>query len=483
MAPEQGRGEVVGTRADLFSLGCVLYHMAVGQPPFRAPDSVSLLVAVATVQPAPPRAVNPAVPPALSDLILRLLAKKPEDRPPSARAVADALQTLEQTDLAPVRRQPSRRLLVAAAVAAVPVVGCLLLLPAVLRHGNEQGALTHRPDDSSKAAAPESPGVVRLVELRRFPGHNESVETVAFSPDGKQVLSGGADGKALLWDINGGPPLREFTHGEVVHWVAFLPDGHRAVTGGGDVRRNGGDVEGRDFAVRLWDLDTGKEVRRFEGHKRRVTGLAVSSDGHRLLTGSIDGTVRFWDVDTGQQLRISQHDSGVWCVDLTPDGRWALSGAGDGKVQLWDPQADRIRHLRRQKTDVLGVAFAPDGKHALTGAVGSMMRLYDLDSGEPVKEYPHPTGVDSVAFSPNGRRAVSTSGYHQDKGGVYPADEDYRVRLWDVATGWELARTEEYPEVPTVAVFSPDGHYILCGGDAMHLLEIQDAPAAPAGKP
>jgi hypothetical protein len=91
MAPEQARGGVVDARADLFSLGCVLYRTATGQPPFRGKDTLAVLSALALDEPRPPRELNPEVPPALSDLVMALLAKRPEDRPPSAQAVSAAL--------------------------------------------------------------------------------------------------------------------------------------------------------------------------------------------------------------------------------------------------------------------------------------------------------------------------------------------------------------------------------------------------------
>jgi hypothetical protein len=96
MAPEQAAGEQVGPRCDLFSLGVVLYRLCTGTQPFRGKDTISTLLAVATQDPQPPAAVRPEVPAALSELVMRLLAKKPEDRPASARAVADALQRLEK---------------------------------------------------------------------------------------------------------------------------------------------------------------------------------------------------------------------------------------------------------------------------------------------------------------------------------------------------------------------------------------------------
>jgi formylglycine-generating enzyme required for sulfatase activity len=96
MAPEQAGGEVVDARCDLFSLGCVLYRLCTGVLPFKGKDSISTLLAVATENPKTPTQLNPQVPPALSELVMRLLAKKPDQRPPSAQVVAEALEGMEK---------------------------------------------------------------------------------------------------------------------------------------------------------------------------------------------------------------------------------------------------------------------------------------------------------------------------------------------------------------------------------------------------
>jgi serine/threonine protein kinase len=96
MAPEQAEGDSVDARADLFSLGCVLYRMCTGQLPFRGETTIATLLAVATEPPRPLHLLNPLLPKALADLVMQLLAKRPDDRPGSARAVAEALAAIEQ---------------------------------------------------------------------------------------------------------------------------------------------------------------------------------------------------------------------------------------------------------------------------------------------------------------------------------------------------------------------------------------------------
>jgi WD40 repeat protein len=106
--------------------------------------------------------------------------------------------------------------------------------------------------------------------------------------------------------------------------VAVTPDGKHVVSGSGD------------NTVRLWELATGKEVRRFTGHADWVRSVAVTPDGKYVVSGSGDNTVRLLELATGQEVRrFTGHENWVWSVAVTPDGKYVVSGSGDNTVRVW----------------------------------------------------------------------------------------------------------------------------------------------------
>jgi WD40 repeat protein len=226
-----------------------------------------------------------------------------------------------------------------------------------------------------------------------------------------------------LWDMASGRESHCFGGhgaGSVVASVAWTPDGRQALSGGWD------------RTVRLWDLEKRQEVRRTD-FPAPILRIHVAADGRRALFGATDGAVRLQEIATGKELRLFEgHGSALWGVAFTPAGRQALVGGGrdfheggegppSSVLRVWDVENGReVRRLEGHRDGVRSVAISPDGRRALTGSLDGTLRLWDLATGRELHCFEgHTGGVECVAFSPDGRGAASAS-------------FDKTVRLWKV---------------------------------------------------
>ncbi|EDR06816.1 uncharacterized protein LACBIDRAFT_299706 [Laccaria bicolor S238N-H82] len=267
----------------------------------------------------------------------------------------------------------------------------------------------------------------------RLVGHDSLVTSVAFSPDGRHIVSGSGDKTVRVWDAQTGQSVMDPLKGHDgrVTSVAFSPNGRHIVSGSGDK------------TVRVWDAQTGQSVMDpLKGHDDYVTSVAFSPDGRHIVSGSRDKTVRVWDAQTGQSVMdpLKGHDSWVSSVAFSPDGRHIVSGSHDKTVRVWDAQTGQsvMDPLKGHDDYVTSVAFSPDGRHIVSGSGDKTVRVWDAQTGQSVMDplKGHDDYVTSVAFSPDGRHIVSGSG-------------DKTVRVWDVQT----------------VAFSPDGRHIVSGSD------------------
>jgi WD40 repeat protein len=291
--------------------------------------------------------------------------------------------------------------------------------------------------------------------------HQGSVSKVAFSPDGKTMLTGSYDHTARLWDSATGMPLgAPLSHQGPVVAVAFSPDGKRVLTGS------------HDHTARLWDSVTGIPIGAPLSHRGPVVTVAFSPDGKTALTGSFDKTARLWDSATGAPLGASlSHQGPVVAVTFSPDGQTAFTGSRDLTARLWDTTDWSLLRTLRQAGSVDAVAFSPDGKTLLTGSDQIGARLWDVAGGKRMGPPLADQGaVVAVAFSPDGKVVLTGS-------------EDHTARLWDSATGKPIGPPLPHQGKVLAVAFSPDGKAVLTGSED-HTARLWDsATNKPLGAP
>ena len=301
-------------------------------------------------------------------------------------------------------------------------------------------------DDTSEARNALITAQEQQAQLpRNLRGHNGSVRSVVFSPDGKTLASASTDGTMLFWDQAAhpasGPPLPQ---ADRITALAFSPDGKMVASAAGDIY-----VLPRQVA-------TG-EPGTLATHGELVTSLAFSPDGKTLASGMADNTIVLWDVATGRTIGqpLKGHTDWVYSVAFSPDGRTLASGSKDNSIVLWDiaTQQPTGKPLNGHTDWVNSVAFSPDGRRLASGSADNTVIQWDAAThnliGHPLRG--HSGYVFSVAFSPDGKTLASGS-------------DDGTIRLWDSATNQALGQplSGNTGAVYSIA-FSSDGKTLASG--------------------
>jgi hypothetical protein len=198
--------------------------------------------------------------------------------------------------------------------------------------------------------------------------HEYAVESVAFSSDGKYVVSGSPDKTARVWEAATGKEVARMPHDNWVTSVAFSPDGKYVVSGS------------QDYTARVWEAATGLEVARIT-HDDYVNSVAFSPDGKYVFSGSRNNTVRVWEVATGKEVTRMSHDDSVTSIAFSPDGIYIVSGSLDKTARVWDAATGKEVVRLPHDDFVNSVAFSPNGKYVASGS-----RITPLVSGKSLQE-------------------------------------------------------------------------------------------------
>jgi WD40 repeat protein len=385
MAPEQARGESLDHRADLFSLGSVLYVMCAGHPPFRAASALAVLKRVCEDTPRPIREIIPETPEWLCDLISRLHAKDPARRSQTAREVADLLKQHETKTAAPGKAVavPQQRvgpkhiwgviLLAAAAVVLVGVAVAGLAGWLTPEAGDPAGGQVIKPWQPKPPPTPE--------ELARRTTPFDSLDRKDL-PEGalRRMFGGAQQAPPELVAVLDGSPSRLPRPGSP-SWFAQDRDGKWLAIGCAG-------------SVDLFDAHTLTHVKTLGPIVARIYKLAFGPDGKQLAAASWseeDGAV-VWDVESGEVALKLPHKGDCLSIQFSPDGASLLTVGEDHLPTLWDAKSGKLLHqfAVQDRPVCYGGTFTADSKHVITNAAGGALTVWDAQTWAEVITRPGP---------------------------------------------------------------------------------------------
>lgn len=508
MAPEQARSETTDPRADLFSLGVVLYRLATGQVPFKGHDVMSTLMSVALNEPVPPRTLNPDLPQGLAALIMSLLVKAPGQRLGPAAEIVRRLQLLEKENL-PGEAAPQLTLAAGPAGAHLPTdaaptcsetpplqksrsrravyvsIGCVLLtllvavlvvLPMMRGPGDalvetmdtaqQQSASSNSPPQAvrpptdapvpvekppAKAVAANTPEPSRIIPdpvAHLLAGHTADIRQVQILPDGKRGASVSWDGSVRIWDLASGKPLRALwpPRQQMLNCLAISPDG-KLLAAGGTYNR-----------MYLWDTDTFEHLGENQTTANAIAAVAFAADGKRLFANAARGEVWEFPVPIGPPLaKYRVLENGVAGIYPLADGKRILCCSwGQTDFVLWDRVKKTALQTFAGNPKFHTVALAPfhDGTRAASIDWNGVLRVWSLDTGKKLSQVHAHVGPAI--------RGTAVHVLHNDRW-LLTTGEDKTICIWDAQTLTRLYQARADHLVTSQSAVSRDGRLLLTG--------------------
>ncbi len=299
--------------------------------------------------------------------------------------------------------------------------------------------------ESRGAATTSSQQDIEPVLAGQFQGHTGGVSALAYSEDGRVLVTAGKDGTLKVWNASSSALVRtiELDDGAA---VSLGLSGSRAVTGHAD------------GAVVIWDYEKAEKVAQFKRNDAEVWSVTFAGSPNRVAASSHDWKVTLWDAgNPGQPVHVlDAHDNAAQAVAFfaSANGPMLATGGADKVVKLWNLDSmDQVRRYRGHRDFVTALAFSPNGRMLASAGLDGGIRLWSTASRGMYRSLNgHKGKIASLAFSPAGDRLVS-------------AGEDGLVRIWDVRRGRTSRTLTGNGGGVASAQFSPDGQRIASAGD------------------
>lgn len=278
-----------------------------------------------------------------------------------------------------------------------------------------------------------------------------------------EQLSDGEDTELTLKALQDKNPYAFFRyiktlrgHCNSVYSITFTPDGKTLISG---------DADG---FIKLWDLSTYQHISTLRGHTDAVISLVTSSDGQMLISGSADTTIKLWNLNTGQIIHtLTGHSHSLVCLAINADGTYLVSGSADTSIKVWDLNNYQIIHtLNGHSHTVLDVAISANGKTLASASADTRIILWDLNSGKKIKTLEANSGlVFGVWFHPSEQMLVSIH------------DGDKTIKFWSLQTGEVLRTIPTNVEIISAAISSDWEILAGGGGDTSYSIGLWDLKA------